>query len=195
LNFLAHILLSDHSPEIMMGNFIADFVRGNQFQYLPEGVIKGIKLHRAIDDFTDTHEIVKEDIKIFHPYFHRYSGIVVDIIYDYLLIENWSRFTDLNLNDFIQEFYGIVDANMDILPNQLKEVFPAMKANNWLLNYGNDEGLNRTFIGMEERIKKNAPLSEAILVFKNNYEVLNHDFKVFFPQLVDHVQHYRLMLS
>jgi acyl carrier protein phosphodiesterase len=195
LNFLAHILLSDHSPEIMMGNFIADFVRGNQFQYLPEGVIKGIKLHRAIDDFTDTHEIVKEDIKIFHPYFHRYSGIVVDIIYDNLLIENWSRFTDLNINDFIQEFYGIVEANIDILPDQLKDIFPAMKENNWLLNYGNYEGLRRTFVGMEERIKKNSPLSEAVSVFKDNYEVLSNDFNVFFPQLVDHVQHYRLMLS
>ena len=65
MNFLAHIYLSDNSNEIILGNFMADFIKGNNFQHLPEGVIKGIKLHRAIDDFTDTHEIVKKDIKIF----------------------------------------------------------------------------------------------------------------------------------
>lgn len=195
MNFLAHILLSDHSPEVMIGNFIADFIKGNHYQHLPEGVIKGIKLHRAIDDFTDTHEIVKKDIKIFHPHFSRYSGIVVDITYDHMLLHNWQRYTDLPKEEFIQEFYQIIDQNMGMIPEQLVEVLPRMKANNWLLNYGNWEGLQRTFEAMEHRIEGKAKLSSAVNILKDNFEEINKDFNMFFPQLMEHVSHYRMLLN
>lgn len=195
MNFLAHILLSDHSPEVMIGNFIADFIKGNHYQHLPEGVIKGIKLHRAIDDFTDTHEIVKKDIKIFQPYFSRYSGIVVDIAYDFMLLHNWQKYTDLPKATFIQEFYQIIDQNMGLIPEQLVEVFPRMKGNNWLLNYGNWEGLQRTFDAMEQRINHKANLSTAVNVLKDNFEEINKDFNLFFPQLIEHVSHYRMLLN
>jgi acyl carrier protein phosphodiesterase len=195
LNFLAHIFLSDHSPEVMIGNFIADFVRGNHYQHLPSGVIKGIRLHRAIDDFTDTHEIVKKDIKIFQPYFSRYSGIVVDIVYDHLLLNNWEKYTDLDKEEFIQEFYQIIDKNLSIVPEHLVEVFPKMKSQDWLLNYGNFEGLARTFVGMESRIGGKVDLSTAVNILKDNYIEIEKDFNNFFPDLIDHVEHYRMILN
>ncbi|HTF81835.1 MAG TPA: ACP phosphodiesterase [Cytophagales bacterium] len=195
LNFLAHILLSDHSPEVMIGNFIADFIKGNHYQHLPEGVIKGIKLHRAIDDFTDTHDIVKKDIKIFQPYHSRYAGIVVDIIYDHILLKNWSLYSELDSEGFIDEFYEIIERNIDIIPEELVEVFPRMKAHNWLINYGNSEGLSRTFEAMTRRIHNRVDLNNAVHVMKENYEEIEKDFNLFFPQLIEHVSHYRMLLN
>ncbi len=60
MNFLAHLYLSADDPEIQLGNFIGDFVRGRDLssRFSP-GIVKGISLHREIDEFTDRHPIVK----------------------------------------------------------------------------------------------------------------------------------------
>ena len=61
MNFLAHIYLSNDHPKIMVGNFIGDFVKGKHFSDLfePE-IVRGIELHRVIDEYTDRHEIVRQ---------------------------------------------------------------------------------------------------------------------------------------
>ena len=60
MNYLAHIYLSGEDEDLMIGNFIADSVRGNQLADFPEGVRKGIVLHRKIDSYTDRHPVVTE---------------------------------------------------------------------------------------------------------------------------------------
>ncbi|HRK54971.1 MAG TPA: DUF479 domain-containing protein, partial [Cyclobacteriaceae bacterium] len=61
MNFLAHIYLSGNDPQLTIGNFIGDFVKGGSLtgQYEPQ-VIKGVALHRAIDEFTDSHQVVQK---------------------------------------------------------------------------------------------------------------------------------------
>ena len=58
MNFLAHIYLSDDDEQVMIGNFIADFVKGKKKDDYPPAIKKGIELHRSIDDFTDHHPLV-----------------------------------------------------------------------------------------------------------------------------------------
>ena len=57
MNFLAHIYLSGNDDQVMIGNFIADFVKGKKKDEYPLHIKRGIELHRMIDDFTDHHEI------------------------------------------------------------------------------------------------------------------------------------------
>jgi acyl carrier protein phosphodiesterase len=52
LNYLAHSYLSYQKTDLIIGNFIADSIRGNQFEGLTDGIIEGIRLHRKIDTFT-----------------------------------------------------------------------------------------------------------------------------------------------
>ena len=67
MNYLAHAYLSFNQQEILVGNMISDFVKGKtKFNY-PEGIQKGIALHRAIDEFTDTHPATKEAAAFFRP--------------------------------------------------------------------------------------------------------------------------------
>ena len=68
MNYLAHAYLSFGHKEVLTGNMISDFVKGKaRFQY-PEGIQKGIMLHRAIDDFTDTHPATAIAKEIFRPW-------------------------------------------------------------------------------------------------------------------------------
>jgi len=53
MNVLAHIYLSGDSDEIIIGNYIGDYVKGSDYLKYPELIKKGIILHRHIDDFTD----------------------------------------------------------------------------------------------------------------------------------------------
>ena len=79
MNFLAHIYLSGDSREILIGNFIGDYVKGKKIAGYPEEVKRGIMLHRNIDSFTDTHTITRSSKKIIAGKYGLYAGIVVDI--------------------------------------------------------------------------------------------------------------------
>ncbi|HEY3430492.1 MAG TPA: DUF479 domain-containing protein, partial [Cyclobacteriaceae bacterium] len=61
MNFLAHLYLSGTHQKVMVGNFIGDFVKGrNALETFEPEIVKGIELHRGIDEFTDSHPIVTE---------------------------------------------------------------------------------------------------------------------------------------
>ena len=48
-----------NDPDILPGNKISDFIKGKkQFDY-PEKIQAGIKLHGAIDEFTERHPAKK----------------------------------------------------------------------------------------------------------------------------------------
>jgi acyl carrier protein phosphodiesterase len=101
LNFLAHTYLSGDDDDLKIGNFLGDFVKGrlnklSNSQY-PEGIIKGMALHREIDFFTDSHPIVRKSIDRLQPKYHKVSGIVVDMFYDHVLAKNFALYSFRNL--------------------------------------------------------------------------------------------------
>ena len=57
MNYLAHIFLSGGQPDIMIGNFIADSIKGSKYSAYPTEIQKGILLHRQIDTTTDAHPL------------------------------------------------------------------------------------------------------------------------------------------
>ena len=63
MNFLAHEFLSFNNKELRVGNFLADFIRGNNLDKYPEGIKTGILLHRSIDVFTGFH-YNKESLRV-----------------------------------------------------------------------------------------------------------------------------------
>ena len=105
MNFLAHEYLSKQHKGIRVGNFLADFIRGNDLENYSEEVKLGIELHRKIDEFTDSHELVDASKKLLHPRQGKYSSVLLDIYYDYFLAKNWSKFTDQPLKEFATIVY------------------------------------------------------------------------------------------
>ena len=59
MNFLAHVFLSGNNENLILGNLIADSVKGKMIDLFADEVKKGILLHRMIDTYTDNHAIVK----------------------------------------------------------------------------------------------------------------------------------------
>jgi len=109
LNYLAHIYFSDSCRQVAVGNFIGDFVKGRRYKAYPSGIRKGILLHRQIDHFTDNHPAFKETVELLRPSFGRYSGIMADMYYDYLLASDFDRYGNgRSLDQFARNFYWSV---------------------------------------------------------------------------------------
>ena len=65
MNYLAHIFLSGNDTELMIGNFIADHIKPQERAKFSPQINAGIKLHYAIDTFTDNHLATKKAKEIF----------------------------------------------------------------------------------------------------------------------------------
>ena len=135
MNYLAHAYLSFNKPEILAGNMISDYIKGNkQFDY-PSAVQKGIRLHRQIDNYTDTHAATKELKSFFRPQYRLYSGAFADVVYDHFLANDTNEFAKENiLKEFAATTYQVLEDNFVRLPPSFQIMLPYIKTYDWLYN-------------------------------------------------------------
>ncbi len=195
MNFLAHIYLSKNSNDITIGNFIADYVKGSEFNKYPKGIKNGILLHRKIDYFTDNHTIVKEDKKLFAGRYHKYAGVITDILYDHFLAVNWNHFSEFDFDMYIANVYDLLEQNIKIVPDPMQQIIPRFIKNNWLKAYQTPEGIKSVFIGMSKSTSLPDETDYAMHIFNNHYNELKHHFHQFFPSLVDYIDSETLKLE
>lgn len=183
MNFLAHIYLSGTDEELTIGNFIADSLKGKSYLKYPIGIQRGVVLHRAIDFYTDTHPTVRKSIsRLFGTYGH-YSGIIVDIIYDHFLASHWNKFSPIDLDIFVSDFYDLLQRYYPVLPKPIQLFLPYMIKDNWLLSYATMEGIGRILYQMNERTKRRSKMNFAIVELEENYEDFETEFFSFFEEL------------
>lgn len=183
MNFLAHAFLSGDNDQIMVGNFIGDFVKGNRLDYLPKQIKNGVVLHRMIDEYTDKHEIVRQSKDRLTEKYRHYAGVIVDIFYDHFLAHNWSQYHELTLKEFTKKTYETVWSFEDILPDKAKRVVPYMRRDNWLLQYAEIEGIHQALSGMSRRTKFISKMEEASEDLRVDYSSFQNDFERFFPEV------------
>lgn len=136
MNFLAHLYLSGDDPEIMVGNFIGDFVRGrNMHEQFQQNIAIGIELHREIDEFTDSHLVVMESKKRLRPKYRHYAPVIVDVFYDHFLAIHWPIWHPQSLPDFATYAYSQLEKHEAVLPERVLQMMPYMIRGNWLVNY------------------------------------------------------------
>ncbi|KIA93110.1 ACP phosphodiesterase [Flavobacterium sp. KMS] len=194
MNFLAHIYLSGDNDLIKIGNFMADGIRGKQFENFPAEVQKGIILHRAIDTYTDAHPVFRQSTKKLHEKYHHYAGVIIDIFYDHFLAKNWKTYSDENLNDFVDRFYNSLAENHSILSEKTQRIMPIMFHENWLVSYQTIEGINHILTQMDRRTKNTSKMQFATAELKEFYTEFEAEFTEFFEDLKQHVNHKLLSL-
>lgn len=184
MNFLAHIYLSFGDPEITIGNFIADSIRGNKYKHLPMRVQHGILLHREIDTFTDSHKIPRQSSKRLHQHYSHYSRVIVDIFYDHFLAKNWKDYSSIPLETYVDNFYDLLEDHYTILPDGVKRMMPYMIADNWLYNYSKLEGIAKVLNGMNRRTHNRSKMNFAIIDLEEHYQAFENEFTAFFAELI-----------
>ena len=186
MNYLAHLFLSDGTPESLIGNLLGDFVKGSIEDIYSAEIIKGIYLHRKIDSYTDSHPIFRSSKKLISVDRRRFSGIMIDVFYDHFLAKNWSNYSSITLDDFANRVYQVLQEHKKILPNRLKRILPDMIAYDWLASYKETTAIDRAINGLSYRIKRKNNLFGGVEELFLNYQQLQADFSLFFPELIDY---------
>ncbi|MEP6501097.1 acyl carrier protein phosphodiesterase [Microcoleus vaginatus] len=184
MNYLAHLFLSEGTPESLIGNLLGDFVKGTALNLYPEEIRKGIDLHRKVDSYTDSHPIVRSSKSLVSSQRRRFAGVLIDVFYDHFLAKNWLEYSEIPLRDFSQDVYKILQDNRDILPDSLQRVLPTIIARDLLSSYQEIAEIGITLTRMSARLKRTNNLASGIEDLTANYQRLESDFRDFFPDLI-----------
>lgn len=183
MNFLAHAYLSFGNPDILIGNMIADQVKGKQVSAYSQAVQYGIYIHRQIDSFTDNHPVTRETSKLFRESAGKYAGPFLDVSYDHFLAldndsepkEGWKVFSRL--------CYSQIEQYASILPPKFCTLFMYMKQEDWLYNYRYRWLIQRSFYRLKQRanyLPDDAPVFDAFVI---HYKEISDSYNLFFPEL------------
>ncbi|HXB11883.1 MAG TPA: ACP phosphodiesterase [Bacteroidia bacterium] len=190
MNFLAHMFLAGDEEELIVGNFIADSVKGNHYKNYAPRVMQGILMHRATDYFSDTHPTYLKSVHRLAPKHGKFSGVITDMLYDYLLASSWNEFSDTDLEEFTKKTYAILLAHQSAMPEKSRIILHYMSKHNWLLSYKELNGIERALKGLSERMKYYHPMNEAVKEFNADIHLYQQDFNEFFPLVREHVKPY-----
>lgn len=185
MNYLAHLFLSADEDQLVIGNLMGDFVKGNRFEHLPQKVVQGIYQHRAIDKFTDSHAAVTDLKHYLSPERKRFSGIIADVAFDHFLAKHFSRFSELSLQEFTDKKHQQLAEHLQMMPQNMQDVVTRMVSGRWLENYQQMQSIDSALNGIANRIRFDNKLHGAGDEVYEHYQHFEQAFLQFFPQLKD----------
>ena len=185
MNFLAHAYLSGNDEMVLTGNIIADGIKGKSYLNYPEKIQQGILLHRAIDTFTDQHALTRHSAALLRPYMGRLAAVGVDVIYDHFLALHWEQYHLTSLAEFVQFMYSSLGKHNHLMPPEASFFTNRMIEQDWISTYSQIAGIEDVFVRMSHRMGF-PQLSAGGEGLKAEYQALELDFKLFFPQIKAH---------
>ena len=187
MNWLAHVFLSENSIEFQLGNLLADVVRGPDRSAMSDEFLRGAQRHKAIDSFTDAHPVVRRSRLRLGPEHRRFSGVLVDVFYDYFLAARWETYSAVSLDEFTATFYANAAASGLQLPAPAQRLVDRMVQHDLLGQYryvrGVEQSLRRLSLHLSARWNRNFALEKSVPVLIANAAALGDDFAEFFPEL------------
>lgn len=193
MNWLAHVYLSEPRIEVQLGNLLADVVRGPDLMEMSAAFQRGARLHKAIDAFTDAHPVVRRSRLRLGPEHRRFSGVLVDVFYDYFLATRWMQHSSEPLDSFTASFYAEARSGELRLPDNAKIMVDRIIEHDLLGQYrsvtGVENSLRRLSMQLAARWHREFALEKATIALIANEQGLADDFAEFFPQLRTHVTH------
>lgn len=189
MNFLAHLFLAGlpTAPTytgLVVGQFIADAVPGRQLENYPPAVQAGIRLHRAIDTFTDQHLVVRRSTqRLREAGYGKYAGVVSDVFLDHFLARSFSEYSSDSLSVFVRRIYALLTTQQAIMPERAQRTLHYMALHDWLSGYAFVAGISRALNGLSQRARPGSGMETAGEELQRNYAAYEADFREFFPEL------------
>ncbi|APC10417.1 MULTISPECIES: acyl carrier protein phosphodiesterase [Providencia] len=192
MNYLAHLHLAHIAHSSLLGNIMADYVRGNPTgRYSPE-IVAGIFMHRTVDRVTDTHPLVKEAKGLFRDEYRRVAPITLDLVWDHFLSLHWSTLEPtLPLVDFVRYCRKTIEPQLCHTPEKFQELNEYLWPQHWLIRYADKNYIGKSLNGMARRRPKLGALSGSFDDFLLQYNQLENIFFQFYPQMMANaLQHF-----
>lgn len=184
MNHLAHALLAGDDEALRLGGMLGDFVHGTPDPArFPARVIDGIRLHRAIDVYTDAHPEVVEARRLLPAPYRRFGGILLDMWFDHELAQDFARWSAEPLGAYSDGLRALLYRHHELLPEGLKRFLAYMDAHDLPAGYAERSEIERALRGVSARLSRANPVGEAMPVLVGLEGALRERFEVFFPQL------------
>jgi acyl carrier protein phosphodiesterase len=183
MNFLAHFHLAWPDDGLIAGALEGDYYKGPMRGELPANIEQGVKLHRAIDAYTDSHPIVVTLRDQFPDHLRRYAGIIIDIAFDHYLTTYWTQFDSQSLQGFNRSIYDSLNKQEALLSSDSRRMIKRLVDYDILNAYHDWDAVPATASRVGERFKRGNPLHAVYDAITPLRPQLNLAFLDFYPQL------------
>jgi len=185
MNFLAHLHLAQLAESSLLGNLLADFVRGNPAgDYDPE-VVAGIMMHRRVDVLVDTLPEIRGCRHYFSAEFRRVAPITLDVVWDHFLARHWHQLEPTrSLQSFTQEARGQIVPHLPLTPARFQNLNHYLWPERWLERYAELPFIANVLQGMASRRPRLDALAGSFADVERNYHLLETQFWQFYPQIM-----------
>jgi acyl carrier protein phosphodiesterase len=194
MNLLAHALIAHASlPEdgglTLTGAVMADFFGGQRLEAYPAALARGIRQHRAVDDFTDRHAAFRGlCARLDSGGAPRLTaGILLDLFWDYVLGSRWEEFGAPRCGLELAAFCALANRQLERTAAHHSPVFrrvlPWLTGENWLAAYATRGGIAATLQGLSRRLTEGAALVGCERFLDSHGGELAAGFAAFWPEL------------
>ncbi|MDT3381846.1 ACP phosphodiesterase [Labrys neptuniae] len=182
MNYLAHLLLSPPDAAFRVGNLLPDLLRLPQLEQFDGRYRDGIALHRRIDAFTDAHPLTRRSRQRLWPTFRRFSGVIVDVVYDHCLIQRWEHYHEQPLPLFLAEVRASLPELREDLPDKAYRRIDSLTQ--WLGDYETMAGVSTAMTELGRRLRRPVEFVGLQAALERQQQGFLDDFDAFFPDLV-----------
>lgn len=195
MNFLAHFHLAWPDEDLVAGGLEGDYHKGPVDTALSDGLQRGIRLHRAIDAYTDTHPALSDLRRDFPPNLRRYAGILVDLSFDHFLSAHWPRYADQALADFNRSVYRGLQGRRRELSAPARRMLDRLVQYDLLGRYSEWQSVAESAARIGERFSRGNPFIDIDGDLQRMRPQLESAFLAFYPELQDFVRAQRVTLN
>ncbi len=188
MNFFAHLVLAEATPESRLGNLMGDFCQGLDLKTLPAAVQAGIWRHRAVDRFTDTAAEVLQAKALFSPARRRFAPVMLDVLFDHLLLQHWQRFEQRPCASLCQQIYQDLWQQRALMPPAMAAAVAAIVQQDWFGSYQHLDNIGMALDRIASRIRFANQFTGSIAEIRLHYSTLDQLFLQFYPKLQLFVQ-------
>lgn len=185
MNYIAHLHIASVTGTSLLGNFLGDFVKGSDLRNYSADLQKGIRLHRRVDQLTDSSVIFLQLKQQFPDNLRKTAPIVLDVIFDHLLIKHWQRFAVIDKQRLFEQFYIQLEQHTDIVSERFARVRKSLLTDRWLSQYEQLETCYFALQSIEQRFKRKIVFADQSYTWcQDNQLLIEEGFLQFFPELV-----------
>ncbi len=189
MNWLAHVFLSTDSIDFQLGNLLSDPLKGRVWRGASEELVAGFRMHARIDSFTDRHEHVRRSKSRLAKKGYL-KPVVIDLVYDHLLLRHWNLFCRMDADSFVTGFHRAARPACRDFPDQARRFVFGLVDSQHLLSYRTLDGLHAALQRIDRRLSPRLRARESAAGYLPRIEAeldgIETDFLDFFPQLIMH---------
>ncbi|MEL4015629.1 ACP phosphodiesterase [Dryocola clanedunensis] len=186
MNFLAHLHLASLAESSLLGNLLADFVRGNPDDSFSPDIVAGIYMHRRVDVLTDRLPEVTLAKAWFRPETRRVAPITLDVMWDHFVSRHWAKLNpDIELGDFIAHARSHIVPHLADTPPRFINLNNYLWDERWMERYSDMAFIANVLNGMASRRPRLDALRASWQDLDTHYEALEALFWQFYPRMME----------